>query len=420
MVSVVGNLDFRKVQITFLVIKNMRILIDARMYGLEHAGIGRYVMNLVNQLQAVDKKNHYLVILRNSQAEKFEIRNSKLEIKVIDIPHYSLKEQIELPKLLNKLDFDLIHFPHFNVPIFFNRPYVLTIHDLIKHTSRGMPTTTRDPVLYWLKYLGYKIVFGSAITRAKKIIVPSNAVKEDLLKNYDIPDDKVVVTYEGVDEMFKSPITNHQSQKILKKYSLINKNYIIYTGSAYPHKNLERLIQAFRLLGSLALGSKNPNSPMAQRPDSLKLVIASSRNAFLERIISYARMHGVEKFVKFLGFVPDEELAVLYKNAIAFVSTSLSEGFGLPGLEAMAAGTPVVCSDIPVFHEIYGDAAVYFNPYDVQDIAKTISELIRSNDSNHRKMVERGKNRTKQFSWRKMTKETIRVYKDAMGYNFGK
>ena len=381
----------------------MRILIDARMYGLEHAGIGRYVVNLVNQLQNLDEENYYsLLVRKNTKLEDLKSNFKSLEI---DIPHYSLREQTRLPQILNGLGFDIAHFPHFNVPIFFNRPYVLTIHDLIKHTSRGMPTTTKGPVLYWLKYLGYKIVFGSAITRAKKIIVPSKTIKGELLKSYKIPSQKVEVIYEGVDKVFYSElrVTNYELRKILAKYK-IKDPYAIYTGSAYPHKNLERLIQAIGLLGS----------------NNLQLVIVSARNSFLDRVVGYARKYGVENRVKFLGFVEDSELGQLYANAKAFVSPSLSEGFGLPGLEAMASGCPVLCSDIPVFHEIYADSAIYFNPYDVQDIVSKINQVLRFDESILRNKVTLGKERAKQFSWRKMAEETIRVYKDAMGYNFGK
>ncbi len=404
-----GNLGFREVQTVFLVNTGdiMKILIDARMYGLEHAGIGRYVMNLVGQLKLVDTANEHVVLVNNSQIEKLEIGKSmengkwKMEIIKPDCPHYSFQEQIRLPQILNNLDFDLAHFPHFNVPFFFKRPFVVTIHDLIKHTSRGSATTTRAPFLYWLKYTGYKMVFSNAVHKARKIIVPSQAVKEELLKEYGLDEERVTVIYEGIDDSFKSPITppkarlakggNHQSQKILNKYSLINKLYVIYTGSAYPHKNLERLISAVKQL-------------------HINLVIVSARNVFTARLIQYVNKIKADSFVNFLGFVPDDELALLYKNAKAFVFPSLSEGFGLPGLEAMAAGCPVVCSDIPVFHEIYGDAATYFNPYNVGDIAQKIGEVLRLDDSKHRRMVEKGEKRAQQFSWQNMAKETLRVY----------
>lgn len=385
------------------------------MYGLEHAGIGRYVENLVKELYGLDKQNQYLLLLRENQAGKWKMENrargkprGKWKIKTVDIPHYSVAEQMRLPKVLNKLDFDLAHFPHFNVPVFFRKPYVVTIHDLIKHTSRGMKTTTRNPLLYWAKYAGYKTVFGNAVRRAKKIIVPSKVVKEDLLKNYKIHPDKVWVIYEGVDEKFKSEARNSKFETIAKKYKIQNP-YVIYTGSAYPHKNLERLVE------SIAMMNKVYQSIDSELDKDLNLVIVSVRNVFIDRLEKVVERHGMRENVKFLGFVEDNELAELYKNAKAFVFPSLAEGFGLPGLEAMAAGALVVCSDIPVFHEIYGDAATYFNPHDARDIAEKINELLHSNDTYHRSVVEKGKKQAAQFSWRKMAEETLKVYESVGG-----
>ena len=168
---------------------------------------------------------------------------------------------------------------------------------------------------------------------------------------------------------------------------------MIYTCSVYPHKNLEKLIGAVKLVG-------------------IDLVIASVRNVFVERLSRYVKSNDMEKSVHFLGFVSDHELTGLYKSAKAFVFPSLAEGFGLPGLEAMAAGCPVVCSDIPVFHEIYGDAAIYFDPNNARDIAEKINNVFHSNDTYHHSMVERGKEHAKKFSWRKMAQETLEVYKE--------
>lgn len=367
----------------------MKILIDARMCGLEHGGIGRYVENLINHLLEIDSGNSYIMLTRAQNAKlKSQNHNLKVETIFTDIQHYSFQEQVELPRILNRLDFDIAHFPHFNVPLSFNRPYVVTIHDLIKHTSTGMKTTTRNPILYWAKYLGYKKVFSHAVKASRKIIVPSHVVKADLLINYDIPDDKVVVIYEGVDSVF-SEAPSIKYMVLSSKYK-IRKPYIIYTGSVYPHKNVERLIQATCKL-------------------ELNLVIVGSRNVFLDRVVEYVKRHHAENQVNFLGFVPDEDLVVLYKNAKAFVFPSLSEGFGLPGIEAMTAGCPVVCSDIPVFHEIYENAAVYFNPENVDNIARKIGEVINDPKTGS-DLVKRGKMHAKQFSWKKMAEETLKVY----------
>lgn len=353
----------------------MRIGIDARMLGAPHAGIGRYVENLVKEL---GKSNDLKLVLFKD-----------------NIPHYSLAEQFLMPGIIKKAEVDLVHFPHFNVPVFYSGKYVVTIHDLIKHTSRGLETTTRTPWLYWLKYLGYRFVFRQAVKRAAKILVPSQSVKEELVKVYNLPEEKIVVTYEGVGEKFqKLEIGNQESVKILDKYG-IRKPFVIYTGSVYPHKNIERLIQSIKLLNQLPI----------------TLVISCARNIFWERLRQKIQELGAEEFVNLVGFVPDEELAILYTQAEAFVFPTLSEGFGLPGLEAMACGCPVVCSDIAVLHEIYGEAAVYFNPLNVEDIAEKIKNVIR--DTEIRKMlIKKGFEQVKKYSWTKMAKETLKMYND--------
>lgn len=355
----------------------MRIGIDARMSGSAHAGIGRYVENLVEELS----------------------RNKDLELVLLkpNIPHYSLAEQFLMPGIIKKAKVDLMHFPHFNVPVFYSGKYLVTIHDLIKHTSRGMATTTRVPWLYWLKYLGYKFVFRQAVKRAAKILVPSQAVKDELAKTYNLPGDKIVVTYEGVGEKFQhSAISNQQSAKILAKYN-IKKPFVIYTGSVYPHKNIERLIQSIKLLNRSAV----------------QLVISCARNVFWKRLKNKIQKLGAEEFINLVGFVPDEELAVLYTQAEAFVFPTLSEGFGLPGLEAMACGCPVVCSDIPVLREIYGEAALYFDPLNPEEMAEKIWGVI-SDKKMRDALIEKGLEQVKKYSWQKMARETLEVYKQAI------
>lgn len=375
-----------------------KILIDARMYGLENAGIGRYIMNLVNGLVNVDKENQYFLLLRKKYFSSLELPKNWEKI-LADISHYSFSEQIKISRIIKKEHPDLVHFPHFNVPIFYSSKYIVTIHDLIKHFSRGASTTTRQPLFYWLKYLGYKLVFRKAVKGAIKILVPSNFVKEELVKAYDLSENKVVVTYEGVGENFQQSTINlsrgktgnQQSTKILSKYN-IQKPFVIYTGSLYPHKNVERLVEAVGCL-------------------SLNLVIVCARNVFYERFKSKIEETKAGKFVNLVGFVPDEELAILYSQAGAFVFPTLSEGFGLPGLEAIAAGCPVVCSDIPVLREIYGEATVYFDPLDISDMAKKIREVV--NDKEIRDMlIKKGLEQVKKYSWQTMANQTLRVYKE--------
>ncbi len=378
----------------------MKIGIDCRIFGVKHTGIGRYVQNLVLELLKEDKKNNYVLFVRKDFQEKFE--NENVKIVIADIPHYSVKEQIIFPLIIANEKLDLVHFPHFNVPVFFQGKYIVTIHDLIKHSSKGKETTTKSGWIYWLKYFGYKFVFEKSVKRAFRIITPSKFVKDEIIKEYKICEDKIKVTYEGVDK--KLQITNYKLQiksksQILKKYG-IEKPYLLYVGSVYPHKNIERLIEAIKKLNfSLTPKSLTP----------ITLVIVCARNVFSERLNNNVIRMKAGNYVNLVGFVSDQDLAVLYKEAEAFIFPTLSEGFGLPGLEAMSLGCPVICSEIPVLKEIYKDSAIYFNPLDFVDIAEKIKGFL-SDKGMKEKLSLSGLKLAETYSWSKTVKETLGVY----------
>lgn len=370
------------------------------MFGLKHAGIGRYVENLVEELLKQDKENEYVLFVRNEESEEIEnlkIKNYELKIVEANIDHYSLNEQVLLPRIIKKQNVDLMHFPHFNVPVFYKGKYVVTIHDLIKHSSRGAATTTRSSWLYWLKYLGYRFVFNRAVKRAEKIITPSQFVKDEIIKEYNINPEKIIVAYEGVGNSIKNQVLSvkGENEKILKEYN-IKKPFLLYVGSVYPHKNIERLIESVKTL----VDSYN---------QSLTLVIVCARNVFSERLHTKIVQMGAQDFVNFAGFVPDDDLSILYKEAEVFAFPTLSEGFGLPGLEAMSAGCPVVCSDIAVLKEVYGEAAIYFDPLSKEDMAKEITEVISDRDKREH-LIEKGKRQAEKYSWSKMAREILKVY----------
>jgi len=373
----------------------MKIVIDARMYGLEHAGIGRYVLNLINQIEKQDKKNEYFILLRKKHYKRLKFKNKKFKKILVDIPHYSIKEQLFLPGILKKIKPDLVHFPHFNVPIFWQGQYVVTIHDLIKHQSKGAETTTRLAFLYWPKYAFYRLIVFLAIKRAKKIITPSNFWKKVLIKRYHLEPNKITVTYEGADEFLnKKPTT--KGPKVLKKYSL-TKPFVIYTGNLYPHKNALRLAKAIAQLNQ------------TNKENQLSLVIACSRDIFMERFKKEIENIKGNIQVVLAGFVPTDDLIALYQEAEAFVTPSLLEGFGLPGLEAMASGTPVISSKASCLPEIYGEAAIYFNPLKIEDMAKKI-ETVTSHKETRSQLIKKGYQQVKKYSWEKMAKETLAVY----------
>ncbi|MBN1263312.1 MAG: glycosyltransferase family 4 protein [Candidatus Pacebacteria bacterium] len=375
----------------------MRIGIDARFWGLEHTGIGRYVMALVSHLEKIDSGNDYFIFLREKYFNRLEFSNPRFRKVLADFPHYSLKEQIAFRRVLLRQKLDLVHFPHFNLPVFYPGRFVVTIHDLIKHESRGPLTTTRFKAFYYFKYLGYLLVLNLALRRAKKVIVPSFWWKRKLIKKFGLEADKIGVTYESVSEAFFRKNDLKIGKKILTKYG-IQTPFVIYTGNLYPHKNVLTLVKAIKKIN---------------RERRLFLVIVCAKSVFWQRFQKEISQLGAGDLVILAGFVSDAELTNLYRLAEAFVFPTLLEGFGLPGLESMAAGLPVVCSRSSCLPEIYQKAALYFNPKKAIDIKEKI-ELLLENKYLRKELIRKGKSRVKGFSWERMARETIEIYQQAI------
>ncbi len=362
----------------------MRILIDGRLYGLENAGLGRYIINLVTELTKIDTENDYVLLLRKKYFTELNLPKNWKKV-LADYRHYSLSEQVWLPVLIKGENPDLTHFPHFNVPFFFNGKFIVTIHDMLMHNFAGLSATTLPAPFYFFKKLIYKFVFRRAIMASAKIIVPSGSVKKDLVDYYHINSDKVVVTHEGFDE------------KIGNQSFDLPTPYFVYAGNAYPHKNLSQLIKATQLLNR-EVGKK------------IVLAIASARNVFTGRLSVEVRKLNAGNVVRLLGFVPDEKLGSLYKNSVGFVFPSVSEGFGLPGLEALSSGTLLLASDTPVFKEIYNGAADYFNPLDVSSIKSAMKSALEMAGITRQERIKSGQKFVKKYSWAKMAKETLKIY----------
>jgi glycosyltransferase involved in cell wall biosynthesis len=379
----------------------MKIIIDARLYGLENAGLGRYVINLVENLKKIDEKNNYLVLLRKEYYFKLHFPKNWQKV-LFDFRHYSLGEQIFLPLVLYRNKPDLVHFPHFNVPILYFGKFVVTIHDTLMHKFANEETTTLPKFYYLIRRLGYKAVFYKAVKASSFIVVPSNFVKEDLIKIYGLNRNKIFVTYEGVDRSIFNRKRGVRAKKVLNKYRLKPNEYFIYSGNAYPHKNLKTAIAGFKKL----------NKDLNRRA---VFAICSSRNVFFKRLEEYIDSTKALAIVKLLGFVPDSDYKILLNHSIGFIFPSLSEGFGLPGLEAMASGTLLLASDIPVFREIYSDHAIYFNPKSSRSISDKLVEALEislKDDRRRNKMLKSAGDFVKKYSWFKMTQETLEVYKE--------
>lgn len=362
----------------------MKIGIDCRLSGLKHAGIGRYTENLISNLLK-DTKTNWVLFFNDAQQAKIVLKtnllNKNVKVVITTIKHYSLQEQLELPKIYNAENLDLLHIPHFNIPIFYSGKIVVTIHDLLWHEHKGGEVTTLSPIKYFLKYFFYKLVINQAVNKSKRIFVPANTIKQTILKFYPKVNDKIIITKEGGKIWDKKIYPDKKLKKTL-----------LYVGSLYPHKNIKLILRSLQILSDYTL------------------IIVGSRSVFREKIEKYVKFNRIEDRVKFLGFIDDEELAKLYLSVTALVQPSFSEGFGLTGVEAMGLGTKLLASDIPIFKEIYQDVAHYFSPHAESSFINAVRELEKSDYKQQKKGILLAKT----YSWKNMALKTAQIYQEVV------
>ncbi len=376
----------------------MRIGIDARFYGPLGKGLGRYTQKLIENLERVDDSNRYFIFLKKEGFHSYDPKNKNFRKVLADYPWYTFREQLKFPKLLKKYRLDLVHFPHFNVPLFYLGKFVVTIHDLILIHFPTVRSSTLSPALYWIKFLVYKIVIKSAIYRSNRIIAVSEFTKKDILENYrSIPQEKIQVTYEACEDYCM--LSPNKDDEILKRYGII-KPYIVYVGNVYPHKNAESLAMAFK-----AINKKNQPD---HEKEKISLVFVGSEDYFYKRLKNFVEENDIPD-ISFIGFVPDHELDIVFHNALAYARPSLYEGFELPPLEAMAKGVPVLSSRHSCATEILGDSAYYFDALNIAEIAKAVRRIADDKDL-HDDLIKKGYEQVKKYSWRRMARKTLEIY----------
>lgn len=384
--------------------KPKRIGIDARFYGPIGKGLGRYTKEIVDNIIKLDKENYYVIFLNKENYHDFNAASGKVKKVLTNIRWYSLAEQLIFPFYIRREKLDMMHWPHFNVPIFCPVKFVVTIHDLILLKFPTRRASTLGPFRYALKNFFYKLVIKTAIRRAKKILTVSHFTKSDIISRFKINSEKIEVAYEGVadlnappplrgwDRGVKSPGEKAKDQNALSYYH-ISKPFLLYVGNAYPHKNLEGLINVFLKI--------------RQEEKNLKLVLVGKEDYFYHRLKAEYNEHSAR--VLFPGYVPDFELKELYANAVAYVFPSFYEGFGLPPLEAMAQGLPVLSSNKTCLPEILGQAAQYFNPEDEAQMQNKILTLLRD-EKLRKELRNRGLEQVKKYSWKTCAEKTLEVY----------
>jgi glycosyltransferase involved in cell wall biosynthesis len=377
----------------------MRIGIDARFYGPQGKGLGRYTQRLIENLEKIDRSNYYIIFLTKENWEEYRPQNPKFKKVIADYRWYTLAEQIFFPIKILRNGIDLMHFPHFNVPILYPKKFIVTIHDLILTKFPTKRATTLGPLLYKIKYLGYQLTIGLAIRRAKKIITVSECTKKELIKQFKVDPEKISVTYEAADRVetgqLKLPETG------LERYGIVKK-YLLYVGNAYPHKNLEGLLKVFKKLKE-------------NLEFEYQLVLVGKEDYFYNRLKNEARGLGVLNKINgyspaiFFGFSSQEILADLYRNATLYVFPSFYEGFGLPALEAMSYGLTVAASNSSCLPEILGSAALYFDPRDEDNMGKIILDGL-NNEPLRQNLIANGFKQIQKYSWPDCAKKTLEIY----------
>ena len=367
----------------------MRIGIDAR--KLHDFGIGTYIRNLLRQLARLDRETEFVVFCRPEDREGLTTLGDNFRPVAEPAANYSVGEQFSIPLAARREGVTLFHAPHYVLPALVRCRSVVTIHDCI-HLMFPQYLPSRLALQY------ARTSMALATRRATRVMTVSESSKRDILRFFDAPANKIDVIYNAYDERFTVEPREEDVVRVRERYQL-HDEFVLYAGNVKPHKNLARLIDAFDLVRKRGL-------------DHLKLVIIGDDISKYTALRRAVHQHQLHKFVRFLGYLPEETLAVMYRLAGVFVFPSLYEGFGLPPLEAMASGTPVVTSNVSSLPEVAGDAAVLVDPYDAQAIADGIYRVL-TDETLRRDLRKKGVARAGMFSWETSVRRVHKIYMQA-------
>jgi glycosyltransferase involved in cell wall biosynthesis len=376
----------------------VKIAIDIR--RMTEFGVGTYIRNVVRTLGRLDRENKYLLIGPSSKVEEIGSLPPNFHAVPLHQPERSLKGWWEFRAVLRRLDCDLVHVPNiFSVPRALPCPYVMTVHDMLEHMSLGRKRNDLWRSVHF--QLTMRVLRGAA-----RIFAVSNFTKTEMEKLFGIPPERIEVVYNAIDERFLHGHASGADRDLIAKRYQVTYPFLLYAGRVSAHKNVVRMIEAFSAL-------KGELEKEGAYPD-LKLIIIGddlSGNPDLRRTVVRS---GVQNDVRFLGFVPIEVLRIFYDSAKIFVFPSLYEGFGLPPLEAMAHGTPVVTSNVSSLPEVVGNAAVLVNPENVFEIMRALHRVLLDQLLRER-MKERSYVQAGKFSWEKSVLRILEVYRQVGG-----
>lgn len=376
----------------------LHIVIDAR--RVRDFGIGTYIRSLVHALGAIDGENRYTLVSGPSEARTLAGLPPNFGSAVYARGDRSYLDHIAFPWFLRGLSPDLVHIPLNRVPLLMIKPYVVTIHDMANlfFEEEASP--------FHMRLRRYR--FRRGLVRANRVIAVSDATRRDCEVHMGVPPDRIRRVYNAPDPGFQVTSAGCQTdeqQRIMERYQ-INYPFLLYAGNIRRHKNVPRLVEAFAVV----------REQLAAHPvyKDLRLVIIGDTISQYPLVRQTVIKSRVEHVVRFLGFVPFETLRCFYEMAAAFVFPSRYEGFGLPPLEAMACGTPVVTSNVSSLPEVVDDAAILVNPENVFDIARGIRDVLLDEGLRH-DMIRRGREQAARFSWERTARQVLEIYREAAG-----
>jgi len=371
----------------------MNIAIDVR--RIEDFGVGTYIRNLVRTLAASDPVNRYVLLGDPKKIAQVTALPQNFRILAWAEGKESWMQGIQLDRLLQGESIDLLHFPNLRPALMVPCRYLMTVHDVADFIYGGHSG--------WKQNLRWRAV-RRTLSHARRIMAVSRATKRDLENLFGIPASRITVVENAIDERFIQNTRREEQRLVLERYRVTDP-FLLYVGSARPQKNLPRLIEAFAVIK----GELRDHRTFG----NLKLLIIGdelSEHPELRRSVIRTRM---QDDVRFLGFVPVEILRVFYQAAEVFVFPSLHEGFGLPPLEAMAQGTPVVTSNVSSLPEVVGDAAVLVAPENVFEIARGVQRALLDEELRSQLRL-RGHQQIARFSWDRSIRQVLEIYSEAV------
>lgn len=363
----------------------MHIVIDARIIN---SSTGRYVERLLHYLEQLDTNHRYTVLVPTKDLGFWQPTNPNFTLMAADYKNYSFGEQWGMKRLLDRLKPDLVHFCMPQQPLLYRGSHVTTFHDLNLLRTYN---SDKNWLIFHAKQLVGQIAFRVAAHTSRHLIVPTHYTADDVSDTFRIPPSKMTVTYEAADT----------APEKLIPYKHPFKEFILYVGQQSDYKNIRRLGDAHQQL-------------LNTHPD-LGLILVGKKNDAVLANERYFTERGY-KNILFTDFIDDTQRDWLYTQARAYVFPSLMEGFGLPGLEAMGYGAPVVSSNATCLPEVYGDAALYFDPTDVTSMALTIGQVI-NNDDLRKNLIKKGHTKVATYSWQRMAEQTLAVYEQVLATN---